>query len=49
MLINSNLNHGSDLPGSGGVKPTDENQVNEGIGNSKAKNLIVKGGNQFED
>ena len=48
MLINSNLNHGSDLPGSGGVKPTDENQVNEGIGNSKAKNLIVKGGNQFE-
>ena len=49
MLINSNLNHGSDLPGPGGVKPTDENQVNEGIGNSKAKNLIVKGGNQFED
>ena len=49
MLINSNLNHGSNLPGSGGVKPTDENQVNEGIGNSKAKNLIVKGGNQFED
>ena len=49
MLINSNLNHSSDLPGSGGVKPTDENQVNEGIGNSKAKNLIVKGGNQFED
>ena len=49
MLINSNLNHGSDLPGSGGVKPTDENQVNEGIGNSKAKKLIVKGGNQFED
>ena len=49
MLINSNLNHGSDLPGSGGVEPTDENQVNEGIGNSKAKNLIVKGGNQFED
>ena len=49
MLINSNLNHGSDLPGSGGVKPTDENQVNEGIGNSKSKNLIVKGGNQFED
>ena len=49
MLINSNLNHGSDLPGSGDVKPTDENQVNEGIGNSKAKNLIVKGGNQFED
>ena len=49
MLSNSNLNHGSDLPGSGGVKPTDENQVNEGIGNSKAKNLIVKGGNQFED
>ena len=49
MLINSNLNHGSDLPGSGGVKPTDENQVNEGMGNSKAKNLIVKGGNQFED
>ena len=49
MLINSNLNHGSDLPGSGGVKPTDENRVNEGIGNSKAKNLIVKGGNQFED
>ena len=49
MLINSNLNHGSDLPGPGGVKPTDENRVNEGIGNSKAKNLIVKGGNQFED
>lgn len=49
MLINSNLNHGSYLPGPGGVKPTDENQVNEGIGNSKAKNLIVKGGNQFED
>ena len=49
MLINSNLNHSSDLPGSGGIKPTDENQVNEGIGNSKAKNLIVKGGNQFED
>lgn len=49
MLINSNLNHGSDLPGSGSVKPTYENQVNEGIGNSKAKNLIVKGGNQFED
>ena len=49
MLINSNLNHGSDLPGSGGVKPTDENQVNEGIGNVPVKDLIVKGGNQFED
>ena len=49
MLINSNLNHGSDLPGPGGVKPTDENQVNEGIGNVPVKDLIVKGGNQFED
>lgn len=50
MLINSNLNHGSDLP-----SPGDNNSVNDdeqsinGIGNSKAKNLIVKGGNQFED
>jgi hypothetical protein len=49
MLINSNLNHGSYLPGPGGVKPTDENQVNEGIGNVPVKDLIVKGGNQFED
>ena len=50
MLINSNLNHGSDLP-----SPDNNNSVNDdeqsinGIGNSKAKNLIVKGGNQFED
>ena len=50
MLINSNLNHGSDLP-----SPDNNNSVNDdeqsinGIGNSKAKKLIVKGGNQFED
>ena len=49
MLINSNLNHGSDIPSPGEVEPTDENQVNEGIGNIPVKDLIVKGGNQFED
>ena len=49
MLINSNLNHGSDIPNPGEVEPTDENQVNEGIGNIPVKDLIVKGGNQFED
>ena len=49
MLINSNLNHGSNLPEPGGIKPTDENQVNEGIGSVPVKDLIVKGGNQFED
>lgn len=49
MLINSNLNHGSDITNPGEVEPTDENQVNEGIGNIPVKDLIVKGGNQFED
>jgi len=49
MLINSNLNHGSDILSPGEVEPTDENQVNEGIGNIPVKDLIVKGGNQFED
>ena len=51
MLINSNLNHGSDLPIPGGSnqQKTDKEQINNGIGNVPIKDLIVKGGNQFED
>ena len=51
MLINSNLNHGSDIPIPGGSnqQKTDKEQINNGIGNVPIKDLIVKGGNQFED
>ena len=47
MLLNSNLNHGSDIPGPGGIR-TNETQVPVQA-QPDQEDLIVKGGNQFED
>ena len=43
MLINSNLNHGNDIPRPGGIKP--EEPIDP---NTADPNLDMEGGNQFE-
>lgn len=48
MLINSNLNHGSDIPNPGGEE-VNENEVDNSIGKNAVNKIIAKGGNQFED
>lgn len=48
MLINSNLNHGSDTPNPGGEE-TNENEVDNSIGENAVNKIMAKGGNQFED
>ena len=48
MLINSNLNHGSDIPNPGGEE-VNENEVDNSIGKNAVNKIMSKGGNQFED
>lgn len=48
MLINSNLNHGSDIPNPGGEE-VNENEVDNSIGKNVVNKIMSKGGNQFED
>lgn len=48
MLINSNLNHGSDTPNPGGEE-SNENEVDNSIGKNAVNKIMAKGGNQFED
>lgn len=48
MLINSNLNHGSDTPNPGGTKSANS-MIQQTQGKTTNKDLIVKGGDQFED
>lgn len=49
MLINSNLNHGSDIPRPGGVGQNQNAMVPMEADPNKNNDLLVKGGNQFED
>lgn len=48
MLLNSNLNHGSDLPNPGNIKQ-DENSMMKNQTAKAIQNLDMEGGNQFED
>lgn len=48
MLINSNLNHGSDTPNPGGEE-SNENEVDNSMGKNAVNKIMAKGGNQFED
>lgn len=49
MLINSNLNHGSDIPRPGGIQPAQPGDVVENRTAQAIQNLDMEGGNQFED
>ena len=49
MLINSNLNHGSDVPRPGGAGQNQNAMVPIEADPNQINDLLVKGGNQFED